>query len=137
MFLQVVVTRWEEMTYNEFRCDPDVTHDISSVESDVYASATASVSKLYIVDTWMCQRVLIIDGRDSFGANWESSMVAVVVLHHHHWQSAVAVEHSASTFNSKVSLFDISNHNTNLAVSQLQQQHITEQISICCCRSTT
>ena len=33
------------MTNNEFLCDPDVTHDISPVESDVYACATASVSK--------------------------------------------------------------------------------------------
>ena len=55
-------------------CDPDVTHDISPVESDVYVSATASVSNWYIVDTCMWQRVLIIDGgRDFFGANWESS----------------------------------------------------------------
>jgi hypothetical protein len=66
------------------------------VESDVYVSSTASASKCYIVDAWMCHRVLIIDGRDSFEANWESSMVAMVV-HRHHWQSAVAVQHSSST----------------------------------------
>ena len=44
MLLRVVVTRCE-MSYNELLCDPDVTHDISPVESDVYGSATASVSK--------------------------------------------------------------------------------------------
>ena len=55
-----------EKSYNESLCDPDVTHDISPIESDVYASATASARGRYIY----VPRALIIDGRDSFGTDW-------------------------------------------------------------------
>ena len=52
------------------------------------------------------------------------AMVAAVV-HHHHWQSAVVANNFLLVVygDSEVSLFDISNHNTDLAVGELQQQH--------------
>src|SRR5210317_2485652 len=110
-----------EKSYNESLCDPDVTHDISPIESDVYASATASASGRYMY----VPRALIIDGRDSFGTNWGSSGSSGSVSSS---SAAAAAQHSASaSWNGEVSLFDISNHDAILAGGQTQQQRSVEQ----------
>src|SRR6056300_1542907 len=110
-----------EKSYNESLCDPEVTHDISPIESDVYASATASASGRYMY----VPRALIIDGRDSFGTDWGSSGSSGSVSSS---SAAAAAQHSAAaSWNGEVSLFDISNHDAILAGGQPQQQRSVEQ----------
>lgn len=58
----------DDQAHHQSLCDPSVTHDIASIESDYYASYAGSPSAsgryMYV------PRTLIVDGRDSFGAAW-------------------------------------------------------------------
>jgi len=97
-------------SFNESLCDPSVTHDITSANSDYYASATSSARNngRYM----FVPRALIIDGRDSFGVPWGSSNNF----------STGAAESPAAWNGKEVSLFETSNHDAIFAGNQSNRQ---------------
>eukprot|EP00984_Skeletonema_dohrnii_P008707 scaffold3248_cov77-Skeletonema_dohrnii-CCMP3373.AAC.1 len=102
-----------ESSNNESLCDPSVTHDITSANSDYYASSASNKSRYMYVP-----RALIIDGRDSFGVSWGSSS-----NNNDDYNSSSG---SAAAWNGKVSLFDASSHDILLSQSNQQQQRSVE-----------
>eukprot|EP00571_Detonula_confervacea_P010339 CAMPEP_0172299482 /NCGR_PEP_ID=MMETSP1058-20130122/1772_1 /TAXON_ID=83371 /ORGANISM="Detonula confervacea, Strain CCMP 353" /LENGTH=1012 /DNA_ID=CAMNT_0013008939 /DNA_START=79 /DNA_END=3117 /DNA_ORIENTATION=+ len=51
-------------------CDPSVTHDISTLDSDYYSGGASSSSSSSSSRYMYVPRALIVDGRDSFGTSW-------------------------------------------------------------------
>jgi len=103
---------------NESLCDPSVTHDITSANSDYYASSASSSKSRYMY----VPRALMIDGRDSFGVSWGSSNNGTQ-------NSSGGTSMSAAAWNGKVSLFDASNHDVLFAGGQSSQQQRTVENS--------
>jgi len=99
-------------SYDESLCDPSVTHDISPVETECYAYATASRSGRYMY----VPRALIIDGRNSFGVEWGGINQDGGAL--------MSVAESTAPWSGEVSRFDASSHDAIFAgirVNQPQQ----------------
>ena len=58
----------EEDAAHQSLCDPSVTHDIASIDSDYYSTYGGSSS--YASRYMYVPRALIVDGRDAFGTSW-------------------------------------------------------------------
>jgi hypothetical protein len=116
----------DESVFSESLCDPSVTHDITSADSDYYASATTSTTRNNSGRYMYVPRALIIDGRDSFGVAWGSNNKNNYSSSGGGGGTAMSSE-SCAAWNGKVSLFDVSNRNDAMFVAGTQnndQQNI-------------
>lgn len=107
-------------SFKESLCDPSVTHDITSAESDYYATTASSSSARKNGRYMYVPRALIIDGRDSFGVGWGSSNK------NNPSSGGGTSAESCAAWNGKVSLFDASNHDAMFAGNQSTQQQMEQ-----------